>query len=475
MKTKTLLSIFLLAAAGVTLKAQVKIGDNPNTINSNSLFEMESTNKGLLPPRVIISSLTSASPLTAPVTAGMLVYSSGGAVTDGYYVWNGTKWNLINTSVSRNNFVLVKSAADFPAPESGIITLVAGTEYEINGTITLTSKIDLNGCSIIGTDEVNDKLVYTPASGELFTGTNGGSINRLTLYAPNAGSMLFNIDAGNAYKNLVFQNCYVLGCDNIGLIKGFGGSVFINTVAYLANKNGMTFQNINNVFTISALWDSTNHNTYEKYVGTFSVILKLGGAAYMKAANSAVALDVSGITSISGGATLKTTLLIGDGTYVNGSFSNKWEVETYGLTTEKDDVASGNIYVSTPVATTFTAANTPTKMLGTTTSANLFRVSNSANNKMAYTGSKTRRFMVTCSISFISAGNNKNYSFYVSKNGVALPESEMFTKINTGADQQSVPISCTVSLSTSDYIEVWCENNTDNTAMTVTNFNLAIK
>ncbi|MBK8495519.1 MAG: hypothetical protein IPL50_11180 [Chitinophagaceae bacterium] len=109
----------------------------------------------------------------------------------------------------------------------------------------------------------------------------------------------------------------------------------MNTIIYFNNRNGVTYENINNLFTISALWDSSNHNTYEKLVGSFSVIQKLVGAAYVKASNSAVALDVTGITSIEGGGTLKTTLFTGDGTYVNGAFSNRWEVETYGLNTEK--------------------------------------------------------------------------------------------------------------------------------------------
>jgi len=98
-------------------KAQVKIGDNPNTINSNSLLELESTNKGLLAPRVALNDINSVSPLTAPVTAGMLVFSTGGSLPDGFYYWNGTNWLSLNTSAGKRlNFVLVKSAADFPAP-----------------------------------------------------------------------------------------------------------------------------------------------------------------------------------------------------------------------------------------------------------------------------------------------------------------------------------------------------------------------
>jgi len=58
MKIRIIISTCLLISASYTLKAQVKIGDNPNTIDANSLLEMESTNKGFLPPRVAINSLS---------------------------------------------------------------------------------------------------------------------------------------------------------------------------------------------------------------------------------------------------------------------------------------------------------------------------------------------------------------------------------------------------------------------------------
>jgi len=74
------------------INAQVKIGNNPNTIDANSLLELESTNKGFLPPRVALNSLSVVTPLTGTVPAGMLVYSTGGTLADGYYYWSGSQW-----------------------------------------------------------------------------------------------------------------------------------------------------------------------------------------------------------------------------------------------------------------------------------------------------------------------------------------------------------------------------------------------
>jgi len=93
---KNLFTIAVLLFS-ICAKAQVKIGDNPATINNNSLLELESTNKGFLPPRIALNSTASIAPLTGTVPAGMLVFSSGGTLADGYYYWNGTAWKLLAT------------------------------------------------------------------------------------------------------------------------------------------------------------------------------------------------------------------------------------------------------------------------------------------------------------------------------------------------------------------------------------------
>lgn len=87
--------IFLTLAilAGIISSAQVKIGDNVTTLDANSLLELESTNKGVLFPRVALINTTSSDPLTAHV-AGMVVYNTAttGDVTTGMYANDGAKW-----------------------------------------------------------------------------------------------------------------------------------------------------------------------------------------------------------------------------------------------------------------------------------------------------------------------------------------------------------------------------------------------
>lgn len=472
---KSILFSAAIVCSVYTTSAQIKIGDNPNTINANSLVEMESTNKGLLAPRVALNDENSVSPLTGTVPAGMIVYSTGGAVTDGFYFWSGSKWLAVQSSANtRSNFVLVKSAADLPAPVSGVITLAAGTTYEINGTITLTSKINLNGCYLIGADATNDKLVYTPATGELFTGTKGGSIKTLTLTASTTGAKLFNVDMA-ATETLLMRDCNVFGCKDVGLVKG-GNIVFFSVINYAGNTNGITYQNNTTLLLDNTAWFSTNAGTFEKLVGSFNLIDKLGGFGQPMLANSATALDVSGITSIAEAGNLKNTAFIGTGTKVTGTFSKKWEVEAAGLNTEKDATATGTLYVSSSTNTTIATTNTPVKIDGTTTATELARFTSPVNNRLVYDGTKTRTFIVTAAISASGTSGSNVYSFYIFKNGVGITASRQRTKVSsTVGDVQIITIVSTVALSPGDYVEVWTENNSSDVDLNVQNMTLSIK
>ena len=98
------------------VKAQMKIGDNPTTINSASLLELEAINKGLVFPRVALTGLSSSSPLPAELLTGTVVFNTAAGVGSGVglYYWNGSAW------------VGIGSGGSTPAP-AWYITGNAGT------------------------------------------------------------------------------------------------------------------------------------------------------------------------------------------------------------------------------------------------------------------------------------------------------------------------------------------------------------
>ncbi|WP_353718764.1 tail fiber domain-containing protein [Dyadobacter sp. 676] len=88
-------------AATETAYAQVKIGDNPTTINPGSALEIESSNKGLLIPRISLSNTTTWG-LAGTPAAGMSVYNTNTGITSsnasypsagaGEYYFDGNGW-----------------------------------------------------------------------------------------------------------------------------------------------------------------------------------------------------------------------------------------------------------------------------------------------------------------------------------------------------------------------------------------------
>src|SRR5690349_9166634 len=104
-----LLTGFLLLH--IVVHAQVKIGDNSTTINTASLLELETTNKGFVLPRVSITSTSSSSPLASALLTGTVVYNTNSSITGGsgagVYYWDGSKWNfLASTSTALNYWSL---------------------------------------------------------------------------------------------------------------------------------------------------------------------------------------------------------------------------------------------------------------------------------------------------------------------------------------------------------------------------------
>ena len=204
-KLFTITFLFFVVFAG----AQVKIGNNPNTINANSLLELESNNKGFLPPRVALISNTSVCPLTDAVPAGMLVYSSGGTLTDGYYYWNGAEWASLgagqfNVVTKTANASLSKSETFVLASNDITITLPTVTSTDNGLAITVknmgshTDLITVQGNGGASVDRGSDSKL-TRYLGQTFVATGG---NWVIKEAKKHEDFLLNVDENSSWTTI---------------------------------------------------------------------------------------------------------------------------------------------------------------------------------------------------------------------------------------------------------------------------------
>lgn len=108
--------VLSLLFAGVVVNAQVKIGDNYESINPASLLELETSNKGILFPRVEIKDITEWGLQVdengnSTEEEGMVVFNTSIDNGKGLYVWYNKQWNKIGgnfckDSISIKGFIM---------------------------------------------------------------------------------------------------------------------------------------------------------------------------------------------------------------------------------------------------------------------------------------------------------------------------------------------------------------------------------
>ena len=104
-------------------------GVSPNTSALLDIDAAPGNNKGLLIPRVALTTTTSNAPIGASITTSLLVYNTATVndVTPGYYYWGGAAWVRFNTGASSGGTTV--SMQTFTS--SGTYTPTVGTQYII--------------------------------------------------------------------------------------------------------------------------------------------------------------------------------------------------------------------------------------------------------------------------------------------------------------------------------------------------------
>ena len=154
-KQKLNLFTFLMLLFFANLSAQIvqKFGDNSFTIDTNAVLELESTNKGLLLPRVALTSTSSISPMTGTLTSGMTVYNTAtaGDVTPGFYYYSVNKWVRVadSSSVPASSITGTLGVAN---GGTGVTTSTGSGSVVLSTSPTLTSPNLGTPTALVGTN-----------------------------------------------------------------------------------------------------------------------------------------------------------------------------------------------------------------------------------------------------------------------------------------------------------------------------------
>ena len=143
--------LFLLTT--LATQAQVKVGDSPTTLNEGAVLEMQSTNRGMLLPRINLANTTTwGLNGTNPVKNGMVVYNTNALIEGsatypaagvGTYTFDGTGWVFSNVPKGGTaGQVLSKNSSNelvWNSPASGVMTYaLPGSTGTTGLTVTAT-------------------------------------------------------------------------------------------------------------------------------------------------------------------------------------------------------------------------------------------------------------------------------------------------------------------------------------------------
>lgn len=130
-KIKKLVLIMGLLTTSL-LFSQMKVGNNPTVISPSAIMELESTNKGFLPPRIALMGKLDMVTIPNP-SDGLIVFNTANAnsgvntvYANNYYYWGNSKWNLMvsDDSLSSANIATVaiyKLGTSIPGFLDGIL------------------------------------------------------------------------------------------------------------------------------------------------------------------------------------------------------------------------------------------------------------------------------------------------------------------------------------------------------------------
>ena len=375
------------------------------------------------------------------------------------------------------NYIKVNSIDDFPTPINGVITLESDKSYLIATNIDLGGNRLVGGSNscLVGVSSENSSITSTGLNPltPLFTSQYTTPMRHFSFI--NVGTC-FDIDGLGNNAAFDWTGINLINIPNLGVMKNFTNLII--TKCAVLNSNKLVFDGSFDTVGIEGSLLSGN--------GLLGSLITIPSTATVnrrfRITYSAVVstLDTTAI-SVSDSASipvesyiLDTVNFSGGGTYLSGvDYSSNKALFTNSKNITNSREVSQLYMKNNAIPTVVSATSTPVKVLGSTTNGDLTSKFANTDNRSTYEGAITRIFKITSTLS-VQSGNNNQIGCYIAKNGSVLEDSEIYSTTSGTGKAEDITIQSLVNLSAGDFIEVFVENKTSVTNITVTDLNTII-
>lgn len=226
-----------------------QVGVNTSTPHSSSMMEINSTDKGLLIPRISIPNLNAAAPVAAPATS-LLVYNTNATTGIGYYYWDSAKWvplastddwDKTGNNIYNNNSGYVGIGTTSPTTKLhvesiGSASTLLNQTFETNSIAPLTTSGNANW---ITQTAVVQAGTYAAANGDI--NDSQSSTLTATVNVTNPSTVLsfyYNVSSETNYDYLRF---YINGVQQAQWSGNIGWTVYTATLGLGVNTLTWTY------------------------------------------------------------------------------------------------------------------------------------------------------------------------------------------------------------------------------------------
>lgn len=380
---------------------------------------------------------------------------------------------------SATEFIYIFDPEDFPTPVSGVITLSDNATYYIGADIDLKGNRIVGGQDsvIMGFSSENCSLTSTGlgAGVPLFTTEWTTPIRHVTLKDVDTA---ISIDGTtNPPVALDWTGVNFLNVPNIGTINTADNFIY-SKGAFLNSQNLKFSGTVGTVGIDNSIFVGTGSAGNILDILSTCTITRRFRLIYSSVVvfGSTTGINVDASASIpTEGYILDTINFSGGGTYLGGvSYTdNKTRfVNCKGIPNTSE---IGNYFMSlNATETVISVIDEAVKIAGTTTANTVNQKFSHSNNRLTYTGGLIRDFQISATAT-LNSGNNNVIGLYVAKNGTVIPSSEMYATTSSGGRAESIACQTIVELQEGDYIEMFVENSTALTNVTVEYLNTIVK